>query len=144
MPRAKLMHSSAEETEAAFYDALGRADIDAMMALWAEDEEIICVHPNAPRLIGHAAIRATFEALFERGGVHVSVRQLHTVHNMSTSIHSVIENIHQTGNPPQELHILATNVYLKTPRGWCITLHHASIAPGPAPEEMMSNSAMLH
>ena len=89
MPRAKLiMHSSAEETEAAFYDALGRADLEAMMSLWADDEDIICVHPNAPRLIGHAAIRAAFEALFERGGVHVRVSHV---------------------TPPALLNIFATN-----------------------------------
>ncbi|MFC5474626.1 YybH family protein [Paraherbaspirillum soli] len=143
MPRAKLMHGSAEETEAAFYDALGRADIEAMMALWADDEDIVCVHPNSPRLVGHAAIRAAFETLFERGGVHIRTRQLHATHNMSTSIHNLIEEIHQAGDPPQEMHILTTNVYLKTPRGWCLVLHHASVAPGAAPDEPMS-TAMLH
>ena len=59
--------SSADETETAFYDALSRADIEALMALWAEDEEIICIHPGSVRLVGHATIRASFEAIFERG-----------------------------------------------------------------------------
>lgn len=62
MPRKKQVHISAEETEMAFYDAINRADIDAMMTLWAEDEEIVCIHPGASRLIGHAAIRASWEA----------------------------------------------------------------------------------
>jgi ketosteroid isomerase-like protein len=62
------MNGSAAEVEAAFYDALNRADVDALMALWADDEEIVCVHPGGPRLIGHAAIRASWEAILERGG----------------------------------------------------------------------------
>ena len=32
-------------------------------------------------------------------------------------------------------HLLATNVYVKTPRGWRIVLHHVSIAPGGAPSD---------
>ncbi|WP_287809273.1 SAM-dependent methyltransferase, partial [Pseudomonas sp.] len=36
--------------------ALNRADVDALMALWADDEEIVCVHPNGLRLIGHRPV----------------------------------------------------------------------------------------
>jgi ketosteroid isomerase-like protein len=143
MPHVRFMHGSAEETETAFYDAMSRADIEAMMALWADDDEIVCIHPNAPRLHGHAAIRAAFDTLFEHGSVHIRTRQLHVTHNLSTSIHNLVEELRQTGNPKREMHILATNIYIKTPRGWRIVLHHASVAPGPAPEEVVS-SAMLH
>ena len=43
---------TAQDAENAFYEALERADLEAMMAVWAEDEEIICVHPTGPRLTG--------------------------------------------------------------------------------------------
>ena len=39
-----------QDAEAAFYEALERADLEAMMEVWAEDEEIVCVHPAGPRL----------------------------------------------------------------------------------------------
>ncbi|WP_395824483.1 YybH family protein [Collimonas sp.] len=143
MPHVKFMHGSAEETETAFYDAMSRADIEAMMALWADDDDIVCIHPNGPRLHGHAAIRAAFDMLFERGGVHIRVRQLHISQNMSTSIHNLVEELHQAGDNDRNMHILATNVYMKTPRGWRIVLHHASVAPGAAPEEAVT-TAMLH
>ncbi len=133
MPRKKLMLHTVDETEAAFYDALGRADIDALMALWADDEEIVCVHPDARRLVGHASIRASWEAIFQRGGVHISVRQTHAMQNMMTAIHSVVEEVHRSGNDRRDVHIIATNVYVKTPNGWRIAAHHASIAPGEAP-----------
>ncbi|HWW07821.1 YybH family protein [Collimonas sp.] len=142
MPHAKFMHGSAEETETAFYDAMSRADIEAMMALWADDDEIVCIHPNAPRLHGHAAIRAAFESLFERGGVHIRARHLHVTHNMSTSIHNLVEELHQASDADREMHILATNIYMKTPRGWRIVLHHASVAPGAAPDETVSNTTL--
>lgn len=135
--------SSADETQAAFYDALGRADIDALMALWAEDEEIVCIHPGSSRLVGHATIRASFEAIFERGSVHIQPVQLHATRNSLTEIHNIIEEVQRSSDMTQDIHILCTNVYLKTASGWRITVHHASVAPGRAPSELFRVS-MLH
>jgi ketosteroid isomerase-like protein len=143
MARTSKMPGTAEDAEAAFYDAIGRADIDALMALWAEDEEITCIHPGAPRLTGHAAIRSSWEAILEHGGVRIRPVQLHVTHNLMTSVHSVVEEIHRSEPEQQEVHIVATNVYVKTGHGWRIALHHASVAPGQAPSEPV-NSNMLH
>ncbi|MDO8700841.1 MAG: nuclear transport factor 2 family protein, partial [Undibacterium sp.] len=124
----KQLNGSADELETTFYDAISRADIEGLMALWAEDEEIVCIHPGAPRLVGHAAIRASWEAIFERGSVHIHPRQLHAMHNMLTAVHRVIEEVQRKSDKSQEMHILATNVYVKTPHGWRIATHHASVA----------------
>jgi ketosteroid isomerase-like protein len=137
--------ASAEDAEHAFYDAIGRADLESLMALWAEDEEIVCIHPGAPRLQGHAAIRASWEMIFERGPVHIHPRNLHVTHNMMCSVHSVIEEVNAPDDANwQEAHILATNVYLKTPQGWRIVMHHASIAPGKPADQNLANGSVLH
>ena len=133
MPKTSKSMGTAVDAEAAFYDAIARADIQALMALWAEDDDIVCVHPGGGRLIGHAAIRASWEAVFERGPVHISVSRLHETHNMLTAVHSIVEEIHRSEGRQPDLHIIATNVFLKTPQGWRIVIHHASVAPGPAP-----------
>lgn len=133
MPRRNQLHGTADQIEAAFYDALHRADIDAMMALWADDEDIVCIHPGAARLVGHASIRASFEAIFERGSVQIRPLQLHATQNLMTAVHNIIEEVQSKSGDAQEVHILCTNVYVKTPLGWRIALHHASIAPGQAP-----------
>ncbi|MES2071005.1 MAG: nuclear transport factor 2 family protein [Pseudomonadota bacterium] len=142
MPVKKQLNGSADEVEAAFYDALSRADLDGLMALWAEDEEIVCIHPGAPRLIGHAAIRASWEAIFERGSVHIRPVQLHASHNMLSSVHSIIEQVEGSSDAPQDVHILATNVYVKTPHGWRIATHHASIAAGKPPLDLFKASVL--
>lgn len=126
--RLKQMNGSAAETESAFYDALNRADLDALMALWADDDEIVCVHPGGPRLIGHAAIRASWSAILEHGGLHILPSQLHETHTLMSSVHTVIEGSTATSGEPA--HLIATNVYSKTPRGWRIVLHHVSVAAG--------------
>jgi ketosteroid isomerase-like protein len=143
MAKVRKLLGTAEDTEAAFYDAIGRADIDALMVLWADEEDIVCIHPGASRLIGHAAIRASWEAIFERGGVHIRPRQLRITQNMMTAVHNIIEEINQADNAHQEIHIVTTNVYLKTPQGWRIAVHHASVAPGVMHGEQ-SAGATLH
>jgi uncharacterized protein (TIGR02246 family) len=143
MPKISKHFETVEDVEAAFYDALGRADIDALMSLWADDDEIVCVHPGSPRLIGHAQIRASWEQVFEQGAVHIRPVQVHVCQNVMTSVHSVIEEMHRPGATQKDLHILATNVYLKTPRGWRMVMHHVSVAPGEAPVET-SHANLLH
>jgi ketosteroid isomerase-like protein len=135
MPKIRKQFETADDIETAFYDALGRADLDALMALWADDDDIVCVHPGGGRLIGHGSIRKAWEQIFEQGGVHIRPTQLHVAQNVMTSVHNVIENVHRPGDAPQDMHVLATNVYMKTPRGWRMVMHHVSVAPGEAPTE---------
>ncbi|MES2902185.1 MAG: nuclear transport factor 2 family protein [Pseudomonadota bacterium] len=131
MARRKQLNGSAAEVEAAFYEALNRADVEALMLLWAEDEEIVCVHPGGPRLHGHAAIQASWEAILERGGLQIRPSQLHETNNLMSSVHTVIEGV--TSGASEPAHLVATNVYMKTPQGWRMVLHHVSVAPGPVP-----------
>lgn len=143
MPTPSKILETAEDTETAFYDAIGRADIDGLMALWADDEEIVCIHPGAPRLVGHASIRAAWESIFEQGGVHIRPVQRHVTQNVMTSVHNIIEEVHRAVSRQQDVHILATNVYMKTPQGWRIVSHHASVVPGEAPPDIPV-AALLH
>ena len=131
MAARKHQNGSAAEVETAFYDALNRADLEALMALWADDEEIVCVHPGGPRLIGHRAIRDSWSALLEHGGLQIRPSQLHETHNLMSSVHTVIEGVTAASGEPA--HLIATNVYVKTPKGWRIVLHHVSVAPGHVP-----------
>ncbi|MDC8759622.1 YybH family protein [Janthinobacterium fluminis] len=140
MKRQKELNGNAAEVETAFYDAINRADLDALMALWADDEEIVCIHPGGARLIGHAAIRASWGALLADGGLHIRAGQLHETHNLMSSVHTVVEGV--TASDGEAAHLLATNVYIKTPRGWRIVLHHVSVAPGGVPSD--AGAPILH
>jgi ketosteroid isomerase-like protein len=143
MPKLSKRLGTPEETEAAFYEAISRADVEAVMALWADEENIVCIHPGAPRLVGHTSIRAAWESIFEQGGVHIRPIQLQVVQNVMTSVHNIIEEVHRPVSHKKDIHILATNVYVKTPHGWRIVTHHASVVPGEAPADI-AVSALLH
>lgn len=141
MKKNKQHNGSAAEVEAAFYEALNRADVEALMALWADDEEIVCIHPGGPRLHGHAAIHQSFEAILERGGLQIRPSQLYESRNVMSSVHTVIEGITSAGSS-EPAHLVATNVYMQTPQGWRMVLHHVSVAPGPVPASHPPGSSL--
>ena len=141
MKKNKQLNGSAAEVEAAFYEALNRADVEALMALWADDEEIVCIHPGGPRLHGHAAIQQSFEAILERGGLQIRPSQLYESRNVMSSVHTVIEGITSAGSS-EPAHLVATNVYMQTPQGWRMVLHHVSVAPGPVPASHPAGSSL--
>ena len=133
-PPAASLIGSAEEVEAEFYEALRRGDVERLMALWADDDEIVCVHPGGMRIVGGAAIRASFEAIFANGGIPVRPEQVHRLAAMGSALHHLVERIEVSGEQgPQTAWVTATNLYLKTARGWRLASHHASPALGHEP-----------
>ena len=133
-----------QDAEAAFYEALEHADLEAMMAVWAEDEEIVCVHPTGARLAGPADVRASWERMFTGGGgVRVEITQKVEVTGMMIAVHSVHENFSVPGDARPTAPIIATNVYVRGAAGWRMVVHHASPAPGPA-EPRTEHPKILH
>jgi len=123
---AALM-ASPEDIEAQFYEALQHANLERLMAVWADDDDIVCVHPGGPRVIGPAAIRASFEAIFAHGAIPVEPGQVHRVHTLGSAVHHLVERVRVvTAEGAQTASVLATNVYVKTAQGWRMVAHHAS------------------
>jgi uncharacterized protein (TIGR02246 family) len=123
---AALM-ASPEDIETQFYEALQHADLERLMAVWADDDDIVCVHPGGPRVIGPAAIRASFEAIFTHGVIPVEPSQVRRVQTLGSAVHHLVERVHVvTAEGAQTASVLATNVYVKTAQGWRMVAHHAS------------------
>ncbi len=124
---------TAQDAENAFYEALERCDLEAMMAVWAEDEEIICVHPSGPRLTGPDQIRESWSHIFSSGPrARVHITSQVAISAMMLAVHSVHENFTLEGERQSDarpLPVVATNVYLRTAAGWRMIVHHASPAP---------------
>ncbi|MEO8118642.1 MAG: nuclear transport factor 2 family protein [Rhodoferax sp.] len=131
MPKAKqqavTVGGSADDIEAAFYEALQTADLEKLMACWADEDEIVCVHPGGPRLLGVGAIRAAFEAMFSQGSIQAWPEGVRRIESLGSSVHNVRERIDVlTQEGPREAYVIATNVYHKTAQGWRMVAHHAS------------------
>ena len=121
---------TAQDAENAFYEALERGDLEGMMAVWAEDEDIICVHPTGPRLSGQDQVRESWAKIFAAGaGPRVHITQQVAVTGMMIAVHSVHENVTIAGDARAQVPVVATNVDLRTAAGWRMIVHHASPAP---------------
>ena len=124
---------TAQDAENAFYEALERCDLEGMMAVWGEDEDIVCVHPGGPRLTGQDQIRESWARIFSSGPrARVHITNQVAISGMMLAVHSVHENFTLEGQRAADarpLPVVATNVYLRTAAGWRMIVHHASPAP---------------
>jgi len=144
-PKAPAPLASPDDTEQQFYEALQRGDIERLMAVWSDDEEITCVHPGGPRVVGAAAIRSAFEAIFANGAVNARPEKVRRLQTLSCSVHSVLEQVHiMSAQGPQTAWVVATNVYLKTAQGWRLVSHHASPGSPREMQEIIEAASTLH
>lgn len=124
-----MTFNTPEEAEAAFYKAIEQADVIAMMSVWADDEEVICVHPGGQRLIGVDAVRESWRHIFAAGPrMRFNLLQVRTHAGRLVSIRNLYERIGVGADPRQHL-VLATNVYILGTSGWRMLMHHASPLP---------------
>ena len=137
--------ASPDEIEQQFYEALQRGDIERLMAVWSDDEDISCVHPGGPRVVGAAAIRSAFESIFANGAVNARPEKVRRVQTHACSVRSVLEHIHvMTSEGPQSGWVIATNVYVKSTQGWRLVAHHASPGSPREVQELVEASSVLH
>lgn len=149
MKRAKLhaaiVGGSPDDIEQSFYEALHNADIEQLMACWAEEDDIVCVHPGGPRLIGQGAIRATFEGMFANGSVQAHPERVRKIVSLASAVHHLVERVEViTPQGAKQAFVLATNVYHKTPQGWRIVAHHASPGAAHDPADVGVKPTVLH
>jgi ketosteroid isomerase-like protein len=129
--QAANLDGDADEIEATFYEALQTGDVDKLMSCWADEDEIVCVHPGGPRVVGAVAIRATFEMMFSAGTIRAWPHQVRKLYALASCVHNVLEKLEVPG--PEGLGhawVIATNVYHKTAQGWRMVAHHASPGSG--------------
>jgi len=143
-PQASLL-ASADDVEAQFYEALQQGDLARLMAVWGDDDEIVCVHPGGARVVGGAAIRASFEAIFANGGVAVMPDQVRRLQGLAVAVHHLVERLRlPPGQGAEEAFVLVTNVYVNTAAGWRLVAHHASPGRAEPPPAVQEWPSTLH
>jgi ketosteroid isomerase-like protein len=149
MQKSKLqaanLEGDADEVEAAFYDALQNADIDKLMACWADEDDIVCIHPGGPRVVGPVAIRATFEAMFANGSIRAWPQRVRKTVSVASAVHNLLERVEVLSPAgPREAWVIATNVYHRTAQGWRMVAHHASPGTPSEIQEVSGTPSVLH
>lgn len=136
------VHAEVEAANAAFYAAFEQGDLDGMRALWLDHPDSLCVHPGAAPVRGTGAIGRSWALVmahtpyiqFFLTDVHVTVidgtpggsGSAATVGSV-TCTENVLTGDERTG--PDAFggaKAVATNVFVRTPEGWRLWIHHAS------------------
>lgn len=145
-PKTPVMAlSSPDEAEQQFYESMQHADLDRFMAVWSDEDEVSCVHPGGPRLIGVGVIRESFAGIFSKGPLDVRPEKVRRVDSHFSAVHSVLERVQvQTEKGRQAAWVIATNVYVKTALGWRLVAHHASPGTAREAQEVLESTAVLH
>lgn len=137
--------TSVDEIEHAFYEALQRGDLEAVMACWADDDDVVCVHPNGQRLVGPAAIRASYAELLANGPLIAQPVDVRLMSFGACTVHSLVEALQvQTDDGALQVTVQATHVYVRTAQGWRLTLHHASPGLVDPPVPIPGGGRVLH
>ena len=120
------------ETNADFYSALERGDLDAMTEIWLDDPQTLCTHPGATPLRGAGAITRSWALImanvpyiqFFLTDVEVSVRDdvasVTCTENVLTADERTDDSSFNGGRA------VATNVFVRTGDTWRLWIHHAS------------------
>lgn len=120
---------TSREAETAFYRAFEEKDLEAMMAVWDDSDDVICVHPMGSPLRGARAVAQGWrEILGAETEMRFGIEEIQVTRQGPLAIHIVREHIMVPGGRPVAP-MTATNVYRETPAGWRMILHHASPAP---------------
>ncbi|MEO8059990.1 MAG: nuclear transport factor 2 family protein [Burkholderiales bacterium] len=144
-PKPMAPLASPDEIELQFYEALQRGDIERLMAVWSDDEDISCVHPGGPRVVGAGAIRAAFDSMFANGTIDARPERVRRLQTHSCAVHSVLEQVRvMTAEGPQSAWVIATNVYVKGAQGWRLVAHHASPGSPREVQEIAEAASVLH
>jgi ketosteroid isomerase-like protein len=121
-----------ERVNSAFYEAFEAADLDTMRDLWLDDPETMCVHPGGHPVRGTPAISRSW-ALIMANTPYIQF----ILTDVETSIVGDVASVACTENVltgddstgPDAFggaKAVATNVFVRTPDGWRLWIHHAS------------------
>lgn len=123
--KQRPVFATAQEAEVAFYEAFEHRDFHAMMAVWAEDDSVICIHPGAPRLSGIEQVAISWKHLFETSPL-MRFRLTDGLYTQDAmlAIHQIRENIEVDGEESGV--VLTTNIFQFIDGSWRMVIHHAS------------------
>ena len=126
------------------YAAFEVADLDRMEAIWDDADDVRCVHPGWPALVGRARVMRSWSVLMANTSyIQFFLTAVTTSIDGDVAIVTCEENILTDIEDPEgglggSQKVLSTNVFRRRPQGWRLWLHHAS--PVLAPREQHDES----
>ncbi|MGZ4427190.1 MAG: nuclear transport factor 2 family protein [Nocardioidaceae bacterium] len=125
--------AAVEAANTAFYEAFETGDLDAMLDLWLDHPETLCVHPGALPVRGTPAINRSWALIMANTPyIQFFLTDLEISVLDDTASVTCTENV-LTGDERTTgvdafggARAVATNVFVRTAEGWRLWIHHAS------------------
>ena len=102
----------------AFYAAFRSGDMRAMAAVWAEDHEIVCLHPGAGPIIGRAEVLESWRQILRNPTPITAIEPRVVLTGESSAFVTCFEVIGDGA-------LIATNIFLRQGRLWRMVHHQA-------------------
>ena len=117
----------------AFYSAFADADISAMVAIWAHEDEVACTHPGWNVLTGYHDVMESWRAILEGSAPpNISCRDARVFIFGDTGFVTCNEIVNGS-------FMVATNLFVRTTDSWAMVHHHAG--PCAAPKILANDSS---
>jgi ketosteroid isomerase-like protein len=125
------LYATPQAAEDAYYDAIDDQDIDALMAVWEESDEVLCLLPMMPAQRGKSAIRQVWSNLLQPGtALDIEVIHLNWIETAEMAIHLLEERV-RVPQQNEAQPVYASNIYRKNGQGWHLLMHQNSPTPPP-------------
>lgn len=129
-----MTYITADAAENEFYRAFAEGDLGGMLRVWADSEDVVCVHPGQESLSGQASVAGSWRDIL---GVADSFDIVYQCSDRFESgdlaVHTGIEQLRMEDDRIATLAV--TNGYRRDGGGWRMILHHASPVHTPSAPE---------
>ncbi len=131
-----------EAANAELYAAFEAGDIDRMSALWADTDDVTCIHPGGPILRGRGAVLRSWSVIMantEYIQFFLTDVEIGIIGDVAvvTCAENILTTNPEADDPASFAHpgrVVATNVFRRTGRQWRLLVHHGSPVVGSDPE----------
>lgn len=130
----KMATQAVEMANTELYAAFEAGDIDRMTALWADSDDVVCIHPGGPILRGRGPVLRSWSMIMANTSyiqfflTDVEIGVIGDV-AVVTCAENILTTAGEDADPESFVHpgrVVATNVFRRTGNRWRLLLHHGS------------------
>ncbi|MCL2020575.1 MAG: nuclear transport factor 2 family protein [Betaproteobacteria bacterium] len=116
-----------EDAEIAFYKAVNHGNLSDLLAVWTEEEEVLCLHPNGTLLSSLEGIRESWrEIMGGQAKLQLHFRRVSYWRGSLIAVHHLLEELHSAQEASGVFRV--THVFMRGAYGWRMVCRHSSPA----------------
>ncbi|WP_179403490.1 nuclear transport factor 2 family protein [Burkholderia guangdongensis] len=132
MPRFARLFEAAADTLNAYYQCVADANLDALMALWIDEDFASCIWADGAHLHGLEQIRSGLGARLATQPVTIEPLDIRVYDSLGTVVYTIAEAHQQADLTAEPTMVFATYVMIHERGEWRIAHIHASPIPDKA------------